>query len=109
MSRSATTPNNAKRSRRNGSSAAGGSAAPDKTAGNTNEAVTVSPLKAALVLQKVGLELLPVASTPFLTPIAEKCLKKIATFFYAEDKAKGTKSDPNHVASSARKLIIVLR
>ena len=108
MSRSATTPNNAKRSRRNGSSAAGGSAAPDKTAGNTNEVVTVSPLKAALVSQKVGLESLPVASTPFLTPIAEKCLKDFATFFYTEDKAKGTKSDPNHVASSARKLNIVL-
>jgi len=65
MSRSATTPNNAKRSRRNGSSAAGGSAAdggfaaPDKTAGNTNEVVTVSPLKAALVLQKSWFRVAP--------------------------------------------------
>jgi hypothetical protein len=50
--------------------------------GNTNEVVTVSPLKAALVSQKVGLESLPIASTPFLTPIAEKCLKDFATFFY---------------------------
>jgi hypothetical protein len=114
MSRSATTPNNVKRSRRNGSSTAsscaadGSSAAPDKTAGNTNEVMTVSPLKAALVLQKVGLASLPEASTPFLTPITKECLKDFTTFFYTKDKARGTKSDPNHVASFARKLNIVL-
>ena len=115
MSRSATTPNNARRSRGNisstyvgGSAVGGGSAAPGKNAGNTNEVVTVSPLKAALVSQKVGLVSLPEASTPFLTPIAEKCLKEFATLFYPENKAKGTKSDPNHVVSSARKLSVVL-
>jgi hypothetical protein len=68
----------------------------------------MSPLKAALVLQKVGLALLPDAPTPFLIPIAEKYLKDFSTFFYAKDKAKGTKSDLNHVVSSARKLNIVL-
>ena len=114
MSISGTTPNNAKRSQRNGSSAAGVyaadgvSAAPNKIAGNTNEVVTMSPLKAALVSQKVGLASLPEASTPFLSPIAEKCLKDFATFFYTEDKSKGTKSDPNHIAGSARKLNITL-
>jgi hypothetical protein len=44
----------------------------------------------------------------FLTPITEKCLKDFATFFYTKDKAKGKKSNPNHVVSSARKLNIVL-
>ena len=87
MSRSATTPNKVKHSQRNGSSTAGssnangGSAAPDKIRGNTNEVVTVSPLKADLVPQKVGLALLPEASTLFLIPITEKCLKDFATFF----------------------------
>ncbi len=115
MSRSATTPNTTKRSHGNSSSAAaggfaanGGSAAPIKSAGNTKEVLTLSPLQAALVSQKVGLESLPDASTPFLIPIAEQCLKEFATFFYAEDKAKGTKSIPNYVASSAKKLNIVL-
>jgi len=70
--------------------------------------MTVSPLKAALVLQKVGLASLPEASTPFLTPIIKECLKDFTTFFYTKDEAKGTKSDPNHFASFARKLNIVL-
>ena len=68
----------------------------------------MSPLKAALVLQKVVLASLPEASTLFLIPIAENFLEDFATFFYAKDKAKGKKSNPNHVASSARKLNIVL-
>ena len=114
MSRYVTTPNNAKPSQRNGISAAGsslangGSTALTKNAGNTNEAVTVSPLKAALVLQKVGLATLPEASTPLLIPIAEICLKYFATFFYANNKEKGTTFDLNHIASSARKLNVVL-
>ena len=84
------------------------SATPDKNTGKTNQVVTVSPLKAALVSYKAGLAPLPEASTPFLTPIAEKCLKEFAAFFYAKDKAKGTKSNLNHVAISARKLNVVL-
>jgi len=67
-------------------------------------------LKEALVLQKqkFGLVLLPEISAPFLIPIAEKYLKDFATFFYAEDKAKGLNSNPKYVASSARNLNVVL-
>ena len=115
MSRSATTPNNVEWTQGSSSSAAaagsaggGSSATPKEKAANTNEVVTMSPLKAALVLQKVSLESLPVASTPLLTPIAEKCLKDFATLFYTKDKAKEMNSDPDHVASSARKLNIAL-
>ena len=70
--------------------------------------MTVSRLKADLVLQKVGLGSLPEASIPLLISIAEKFLKDFATFFYAKGKEKGTKFDPNHTASSARKFNAVL-
>jgi hypothetical protein len=70
---------------------------------------STSPLKAALVLKVAFIELLPITSRPFLTPLAESNLCKFATFFYADEKAKETKSDPSYVPSSAKKLGIVLQ
>ena len=115
MSGLATTRTNAKRSRKDneptdsGSAAVGGSAAPTENAGNTNNALkSKTPLQAALVSQKLSYASLPKVSHPFLMPIAEKTLRKFATSYYAKEKANGTKSNPNYVASSARKLNIVL-
>ncbi len=55
------------------------------------------------------IESLPIASRPFLTPLAESVLRQFAALFYAEEKANETKSDPNYVSSSAKKLNIVLQ
>ena len=71
--------------------------------------VTVSPLSAALVLKVTFIELLPNASCPFLTPLAESALREFACLFYAEEKVRETKSSPNYVSSSAKKLGTVLQ
>ena len=71
--------------------------------------VTISPLLAALVLKVTFIESLPNASRPFLTPLAESALREFACLFYAEEKVKETKSSPNYVSSSAKKLGIVLQ
>jgi hypothetical protein len=67
------------------------------------------PLKAALMVKATLIELLPIASHPFLTPLAKSVLCEFACLFYAEEKANEMKSDPNHVSSSAKKLNIVLQ
>jgi hypothetical protein len=92
-----------------GYTARGGSAGNANTAGNTTSVASMLPLKAALVLKANFIELLPIASHPFLTPLAKSALHKFATFFYAEEKAKGTKSDPTYVPSYVKKLGIVLQ
>ena len=115
MSRSATKNSSpSKRSRRapeedGGCAAAGGSPARADTAGDTTSVPSISPLKAALVLKVTFIESLPIASRPFLTPLAESALREFAAFFYADEKAKETKSDPSYVPSSAKKLGIVLQ
>jgi hypothetical protein len=86
-----------------------GSAAPAVTAGNTICVENPSPLKTALVLKVAFIEFLPIASHPFLTPLAESALREFATFFYADIKTKETKSDPSYVPTSAKKLGIVLQ
>jgi type VI protein secretion system component VasF len=53
--------------------------------------------------------LLPFALRPFLTPLAKSALREFACHFYAEEKAKEMKSDPNYVLSSAKKLRIILQ
>jgi hypothetical protein len=94
----------------NGSAVGGGFAATPDAAGNTKKVETVcSPLSAALVLKVTFIESLPNASRPFLTPLAESALHKFACLFYAEEKVKETKSSPNYVSSSAKKLGIVLQ
>jgi hypothetical protein len=116
MSRSATN-NRSNPSKRNWRSpeedgnfaAVSGSAAPAITAGNTIRVESTSPLKAALVLKVTFIELLPIASCPFLTPLTESTLREFATFFYADEKAKETKSDLSYVPSSAKKLGIFLQ
>jgi hypothetical protein len=107
-------PNPSKHSRRvpeeDGSCApAGGSAARANTAGNTTSVLSISSLKAALVLKVTFIELLPIASCPFLTPLAKSALREFAAFSYADKKAKETKSGPSYVPSSAKKLGIVLQ
>ncbi len=67
------------------------------------------PLSAALALKVIFIKSLPIASQPFLTPLAESVLRDFACHFYAEEKAKETKSDPNYVLSSAKKLGIFLQ
>jgi hypothetical protein len=115
MSRSATMNTNpSKCSRRvpeeDGScGATGGSAARANTAGNTTSVLSISPLEAGLVLKLTFIESLPIASRPFLTPLAKSALRKFTAFFYADEKAKETKSDPSYVPSSAKKLGIVLQ
>ncbi len=79
----------------NGSTIGGGFAATPNAAGNTKKEGSTSPLSAALVLKANFIELLPKASRPFLTPLAESALREFASYFYAEEKAKETKSDPN--------------
>jgi hypothetical protein len=93
----------------NGFAVGGGSAAPSNAAGNTNQAGNTSPLKAALVLKVNFIELLPIASRPFPTPLAKSILREFACLFYAEEKAKETKSDPSYVLSSVKKVEIVLQ
>jgi hypothetical protein len=92
----------------NGSAIGGGFAASPDAAGNTNQAGIISPLKVALVLKVTFIELLPIASRLFLTPLAKSILRECACLFYAEEKARETKSDLNYVSSSAKKLGIVL-
>ena len=93
----------------NSSAVGGGSAASPDAAGNITSGGTLSPLKAALMLKATLVESLPSASHPFLTPLAESVLREFACLFYAEEKANETKSDPNYVSSSAKKLNIVLQ
>jgi hypothetical protein len=85
------------------------STSPAVTAGNTIRVESTSPLKVALVLKVAFIKLLAIASHLFLTPLAKSALRKFATFFYADEKAKETKSDPSYVPSSAKKLRIVLQ
>jgi hypothetical protein len=61
------------------------------------------------VLKVNFIELLPIVSHPFVTPLAKSALRKLACLFYAEEKAKETKSDPSYVSSSVKKLEIVLQ
>jgi hypothetical protein len=79
----------------NSSTTGGVFAATPGAAGNTKKEGSTSPLSAALVLKANFIESLPNASCPFLTPLAESALRKFASHFYAEEKAKETKSDPN--------------
>ncbi len=121
MSRSATMSNNPSKCTRrapkedgsfaavSGYAARGGSAARTNTAGITTSVVIILPLKAALVLKANLIELLPIVSRPFLTPLAKSALREFATFFYPEEIAKETKSDPTYVPSSVKKLGIVLQ
>ncbi len=73
------------------------------------QVTNTSSLKAALVLKVTFIELLPIASRLFLTPLAESALRKFACLFYAEEKAKETKSDPSYILSSVKKLEIILQ
>ena len=82
-----------------GSAVGGGSAATPDTAGNTKKVATISPLSAALVLKVTFIESLPIASRPFLTPLAESALREFACLFYAEEKVKETKSNPNYFST----------
>jgi hypothetical protein len=93
----------------NGFAIGGGSAAPSNAAGNTNQAGNTSPLKDSLVLKVNFIELLPVVSCLFLTPLAKSVLREFACLFYAEEKAKETNSDPSYISSSVKKLEIVLQ
>ena len=61
------------------------------------------------MLKVTFIELLPIASRPFLTPHAESILREFACLIYAEEKVRETKPDPNYVLSSAKKLGIVLQ
>jgi hypothetical protein len=61
------------------------------------------------VLKVNFIESLPIASHPFLTPLAESSLREFACLFYAEEKAKETKLHPSYVSSSVKKLEIVLQ
>jgi hypothetical protein len=93
----------------NGSAVDGSFAATPNAAGNTKKVETISPLSAALVLKVNFIESLPFASHPFLTPLVKSALREFACHFYTEENAKETKSDPNYVSSSAKKLGIVLQ
>ena len=93
----------------NGSAVGDSFATTPDAAGNTKKEGSTSPLSAALVLKANFIESLPKASRLFLTPLAESALREFASHFYAEEKAKETKSDPNYVLSSAKKLGIVLQ
>jgi hypothetical protein len=61
------------------------------------------------VLKVNFIELLPIVSCLFLTPLAKSALHEFACLFYAEKWAKETKSDPSYVSSSIQKLEIVLQ
>jgi len=69
----------------------------------------ITPLSAALVLKVTFIESLPTASHPFLKPLAESALHEFACHFYAEEKVNETKSNPNCVSKSVKKLEIVLQ
>jgi len=69
----------------------------------------ITPLSAALVLKVTFIESLPTASHPFLKPLVESALREFACHFYAEEKVNETKSNPNYVSKSAKKLEIVLQ
>ncbi len=55
------------------------------------------------------IELLLIASHPFLNPLAEFFFSEFACLFYTEEKAKEMKSDPSYVLSSVKKLEIILQ
>jgi hypothetical protein len=93
----------------NSSAVDGGFTTTPNAAGNTKKVETISSLSAALVLKVSFIDLLPFVSCLFLTPLAESALCKFACHFYAEEKAKETKSNPNYVSNSAKKLGIVLQ
>jgi hypothetical protein len=61
------------------------------------------------VLKVTLIKLLPIASRTFLTPLTESVLRELACLFYAEEKAREMKSNPNYVLISAKKLGIVLQ
>jgi hypothetical protein len=61
------------------------------------------------VLKVDFIELLSIASHQFLTPLAKSALRKCACLFYAEEKAKKTKSDPSYISNSVKKLEIILQ
>jgi len=61
------------------------------------------------VLKVNFIESLPIASHPFLTPLAESSLREFACLFYAEEKAKEKKSDPIYISSSVKKLETILQ
>ena len=86
----------------NGSAIGGGFTTTPDAAGDTKKESSISPLSAALVLKVTFIKLLPNASRPFLTLLAESNLCKFACLFYAEEKAKETKFDPNYVSSLLR-------
>jgi hypothetical protein len=65
--------------------AGGGSAASHNAAGSIIQDGILSPLKAALMLKATFIESLPIASRPFLTPLAKSVLRKFACLFYAEE------------------------
>jgi hypothetical protein len=98
----ASPPKRSRRSNDSGSAAISSSAATPDAAGNTKKVVTISPLSAALVLKVTFIKSLPNASRPFLTLLAESALHEFACLFYAEEKVKETKSNPNYVSSSAK-------
>jgi hypothetical protein len=93
----------------NGSAIDGSFAATPNAAGNTKKVETISPLSAALVLKVNFIKLLPFVSHLSLTPLTESALREFACHFYAEEKAKETKSNPNYVLNSAKKLGVVLQ
>jgi hypothetical protein len=72
----------------NGFAIDGGFATIPNAAENTKKVETISPLSAAMVLKVNFIKLLPSASRPFLTPLAESALREFACDFYAEEKAK---------------------
>jgi hypothetical protein len=93
----------------NSSAIVGGSTTSPDAAGDTNQVGIISSLKAALVLKVTFIKLLPITSRLFFTPLAESVLCESACLFYAEEKARETKSNPNYVSNSAKKLGIVLQ
>jgi hypothetical protein len=93
----------------NGSAVDGGFAATPDAAENTKKMETISQLSVALVLKVNFIKLLPIASCPFLTPLAESALCGFASHFYGEEKAKEMKCDPKYISSSATKLGTILQ
>ena len=67
------------------------------------------PLSEALVLKVTFIELVPTASPPFLKPLAGSALREFTCHFYTEEQVNETKSNPNYVSKSAKKLEIVLQ
>lgn len=111
MSGSATTHNNAKRSRNNDDDTNSGSATvrdfanTPKNAGTIKSVTkTTTPLQAALMSLKLGLESLPEVSRPYLNKPMENIIREYAILYYAKEKIYDMKSTPNYVSSAARKL-----